>query len=100
MEAVIEQQLTELMTNYGEIVEVWFDMGNPTPEQSAKFSRIVQTHQPNAAINGRIWNNAGDFRTLDDNQVPDKKQEGAWQTPASIYNETWGELSAQNRPKR
>lgn len=97
METVIEKQLTELMTNYGDIVEVWFDMGSPTPEQSEKFSQIVRQYQPNAAINGRIWNNKGDFRTLDDNQIPENKLEGAWQTPASIYNETWGYRKWQQR---
>lgn len=99
MEAIIEKQLTELMTQYGDVAEVWFDMGSPTPQQSLTFSRIVQTHQPNAAINGRIWNNKGDFRTLDDNQIPANKLEGAWQTPASIYNETWGYREWQVREK-
>lgn len=97
IELIIEKQLTELMTNYGEICEVWFDMGHPTLEQSMKFSEIVRKFQPNAAINGRIWNNLGDFRTLDDNQVPLDLLEGAWQTPASIYNETWGYRQWQER---
>lgn len=90
MESLIEEQLTELMTGYGDIAEVWFDMGHPTVEQSEKFSQIVRTYQPKAGINGRIWNNKGDFRTLNDNQVPSEKLDGPWQTPASIYRETWG----------
>lgn len=90
IEEVIEKQLTELMTNYGSIFEVWFDMGTPTLEQSQKFIDIVRKYQPDAAINSRIWNNLGDFRTLDDNEIPSVTIDGAWQTPASIYNETWG----------
>jgi len=93
----IKKQLTELMTNYGEIVEVWFDMSHPSLEQSELLSRIVRKHQPSAAINGRIWNNKGDFRTLKDNQIPLETLEGAWQTPASIYQETWGYRKWQNR---
>ncbi|MUV37254.1 Alpha-L-fucosidase [Lentibacillus sp. JNUCC-1] len=97
MEPAIEAQLTELMTNYGPIVEVWFDMSSPTPGQSAKFAGIVRKYQPHAAINSRIWNNTGDFRTLGDNQIPAQTLEGPWQTPASIYRETWGYRKWQAR---
>ena len=97
METVIKEQLTELMTNYGNIVEVWFDMSQPTPKQSTEFSEIVRKYQPLAAINGRIWNNKGDFRTLGDNQIPSEALEGVWQTPASIYHETWGYREWQER---
>lgn len=90
IEEIIEKQLTELMTNYGSIFEIWFDMGAPTREQSQKFIDVVRKYQPDAAINSRIWNNMGDFRTLDDNEIPSVTIDGAWQTPASIYNETWG----------
>lgn len=97
MEPLIEQQLTELMCHYGPISEVWFDMSSPSKQQSIKFKEIVRKYQPGAAINGRIWNNEGDFRTLNDNQVPSDKLDGAWQTPASIYNATWGYRSWQKR---
>lgn len=97
MEPMIEEQLTELMTNYREIDEVWFDMSSPTPEQSKKFKGIVNEYQPKATVNSRIWNNEGDFRTLGDNEIPDISLDGAWQTPASIYHETWGYRKWQER---
>lgn len=97
MEPLIEAQLRELLTNYGPIVEVWFDMSAPTVEQSQKFINIVRELQPQAAINSRIWNNLGEFRTLNDNEVPAVPIEGAWQTPASIYHSTWGYRSWQKR---
>jgi len=100
MEPLIEQQLTELMTNYGPIVEVWFDMGAPTPAQSRRFVDIVRQHQPDAAINGRIWNNAGDFITLGDNQLPPANMLPPFQVPASIYHATWGYRSWQVRDDR
>ncbi|MDN6161886.1 MAG: alpha-L-fucosidase [Atopostipes sp.] len=90
IEEIIEKQLTELMTNYGSIFELWFDMSSPTVEQSQKFIDIVHKYQPQTVINSRIWNNMGDFRTLADNEVPSVRIKEAFQIPASIYNETWG----------
>lgn len=90
MEKVLERQLRELMTEYGPIAEVWFDMSSPRQAQSEHFAAIVRQFQPGAVINSRIWNNAGDFRTLGDNQIPSNTLDGPWQTPASIYHETWG----------
>src|SRR5699024_10626943 len=70
IEDVLVEQLSELMTHYGEISEVWFDMSSPTEAQSKRFAEVVQKLQPQAVMNSRIWNNAGDFRTLADNQIP------------------------------
>ncbi|MBC6465496.1 alpha-L-fucosidase [Actinomadura alba] len=97
MEPVIEAQIRELMSNYGKISEVWFDMSSPTVAQSQKFAGIVRELQPQAAINSRVWNNVGDFRTLGDNEIPSVPLDGTWQTPASIYHETWGYRSWQKR---
>ncbi|MBN8887491.1 MAG: alpha-L-fucosidase [Rudaea sp.] len=97
MEPLIEEQLRELMTNYGPITEVWFDMSSPTPAQSRKFAAIVRELQPQAAINGRIWNNVGDFVTLGDNEAPPPGLQPPFEVPASIYHETWGYRSWQKR---
>ena len=37
-EAFNVAQLRELMTRYGPIAEIWFDMGHPTPPQSRHFA--------------------------------------------------------------
>ena len=97
MQPLIEQQLRELMSHYGPIAEVWFDMGAPTPEQSRRYAAIVRELQPQAAINGRIWNNAGDFVTLGDNEAPPPSMQPPFEVPASIYHATWGYRSWQAR---
>lgn len=83
-------QLEELMTNYGDIVEVFFDMGEPTLAQSIRFREVVKKYQPNALINGRLMNNQGDFLTMPDNHVPDSPiTDYPWETPGTFYH-TWG----------
>ncbi|TKG93736.1 hypothetical protein EYV94_15950 [Puteibacter caeruleilacunae] len=62
-------QLKELMSNYGDIVELFFDMGEPTADQSERFANVVHNLQPQCVINGRIMNNQGDFITMPDNHV-------------------------------
>ncbi len=90
-------QLTELLSNYGPICELWMDMGAPTPAQSAEVKALVRKLQPKCMINGRIWNDEQDFLTMGDNQLPTVTLDCPWQTPASIYKETWGYRSWQER---
>jgi len=85
-----DAHLKELLSNYGDIVELFFDMGEPTPEQSARWAQTVHELQPGCVINGRIMNNQGDFLTMPDNHVPDLPIEDlAWETPGTFYH-TWG----------
>lgn len=90
-------QLTELFTNYGPICELWMDMGAPTKEQSEEVYALVQRLQSQCMVNGRIWNDCGDFLTMGDNKLPTVNLSMPWQTPASIYHETWGYREWQQR---
>jgi alpha-L-fucosidase len=84
------KQLTELMTNYGEIVEVFFDMGEPTPAQSKRFRDTVKSHQQNTIINGRIMNGYGDMLTFPDNHIPTATVTSVpWESPGTFYH-SWG----------
>ncbi|MBA2078849.1 alpha-L-fucosidase [Rhodanobacter sp. PCA2] len=90
-------QIRELMSRYGPISEVWFDMGKPTPEQSARFARAVHALQPQAMVSGRVWNHQGDFTVMGDNREPDEGMEEPWQSPASMFPDTWGYRSWAKR---
>lgn len=91
------QQIEELVTRYGPLCELWFDMGAPTPEQSKRFAAIVHTHQPFCLVSSRVWNDQGDFIVTGDNFFPGFKMEVPWQSPASMFKDTWGYRSWQER---
>lgn len=55
LEDYIVSQLTELMTNYGEIETLWFDMGLPTAEQSQRFRETVKNFNLNALSADASW---------------------------------------------
>ena len=97
LEDYIVAQITELLTNYGEIYTMWFDMGLVTPEQSRRFRETVKSLQPQCLINGRIMNNMGDYMTLPDNGDVSSYGDIYWDNPASLYN-TWGYKSWIERP--
>ena len=90
-------QLKELTTRYGPLSEVWFDMGRPTPEQSRRFAATVHAAQPECMVSGRVFNSQGDFTVMGDNELPTSVIDEPWQTPGSIYGETWGYRSWQER---
>ena len=92
-----KKQVTELLTNYGPISEMWFDMGSLTVNQSQEIYKLVHRLQPNCLVSGRLGNDAYDFCVMGDNEYPDYKIDAPWQTPASIFNETWGYRSWQKR---
>ena len=91
------KQVEEIMTNYGPISEIWFDMGSLTAEQSRGLYELVNRLQPECMISGRLGNNYVDFSVMADNEYPDYKIGVPWQTAASMFDETWGYRSWQER---
>lgn len=92
-----KQQVTELLTNYGPISELWFDMGSNTPQQSQELYELVHKLQPDCMVSGRLGNDRYDFAVMADNAYPEGALQTAWQSAASMFNETWSYRSCQER---
>lgn len=91
------EQIRELLTGYGDISELWFDMGSLTPEQSAEMYELVHSLQSGCMVSGRLGNDMYDFAVMPDNYYPDSALQAPWQCAASMFNETWGWRSWQIR---
>ena len=90
-------QVTELLSNYGPISELWFDMGSNTPEQSKELYDLVHKLQPDCMVSGRVGNDQYDFGVLADNKYPESALQCPWQSAASLFDETWSYRSWLDR---
>ncbi len=83
-------QLTELLTNYGPVAELWCDC--PLTIEP-RFSRELRDHvhrlQPDCLINSRIGHDCGDYGSLGDNQTSGGYSPVPQESPATL-NDTWG----------
>lgn len=93
------EQIRELLTGYGDISELWFDMGSLTPCQSRELYELVHELQPGCMVSGRLGNDMYDFAVMPDNFYPDAALQAPWQCAASMFNETWSWRSWQERGK-
>jgi alpha-L-fucosidase len=91
------KQVHELLSQYGRISELWFDMGSMSLKESTEMRELVHSLQPDCMIGSRIGNDMGDFTVMGDNQEPDYQIGVPWQSPASFFDETWGYRSWQVR---
>ncbi len=92
-------QLRELLTNYGKIDIVWFDISWPhagnglvkvthpvVRKDVIEMVRMIRTLQPDAIFNDRGTDVYGGFFTPEQ-RVPDAGLPGAWETSITITNE-------------
>ena len=93
-------QITELLTNYGEISMLWFDMWIHhsqtvvTKEQLLQLKSLIRKLQPNCLVNSRLGLSVEedpdvDFKTLGDNQLGSQKENFPWQSPGTVAH-SWG----------
>lgn len=101
-------QLTELLTNYGDVALMWFDMWIPyqksiiKEEQLLQVVQLIRKLQPNCLINSRLGlptdENNVDFETFGDNQFGTSYIDHPWETPATIAH-SWGYNGQENEWK-
>ncbi len=93
-------QIKELLSNYGDISMLWFDMwihhskSIITKEQLLQLKQLIRQLQPNCLINSRLGLNLDedkdiDFKTLNDNELGQTKEDFPWQSPATVAH-SWG----------
>lgn len=90
-------QIYELILNYGDISEFWFDMGSLTPEQSEGIYDLVKKFQPTCMISDRLGNDAFDFAVTAENIC--HHIDDPWQSLAPMFNGTWGWRSWEEKGK-
>ncbi|HBQ64429.1 MAG TPA: alpha-L-fucosidase, partial [Clostridiales bacterium] len=89
-EGKCKHQVRELLTRYGDVGLLWFDIGSVSLQQGAELKNMIKEIQPGCLINGRICadRTLADYGSLGDNQVPAGKLKGNWETPVTL-NDTW-----------
>lgn len=105
----IMPQVEEILTGYGDLCLIWFDVPMTINEsQSRRIYEAVKKYQPNCLINSCLGNGAYDYVSLGDNEIPDKLEDttgkavdmnsiggfkpspyGLYETAATL-NDTWG----------
>jgi len=94
-------QVRELLSNYGPIGLIWFDVPvMMTAERSKRFVDLVHSIQPDTLINSRLGEgNLHDYQSMGDNEIPNNILAGEWETAATI-NDTWGYKTDDNNWKQ
>ena len=99
LERKVKPQLKELLTQYGEIGLIWFDVPvTLSLDQSRELADYVHQLQPRCLVNGRIGHGCGDFENLGDNQVPGGRSLSFAET-AGTLNDCWGYTNADQNWK-
>lgn len=90
-ERKIRPQVEELLTQYGDLCLIWFDIGMTIPKQySQDLYELVRSRQPGCLINSRLGNGACDYTSAEDNEIPQDDKTGMlFESPATM-NDTWG----------
>lgn len=85
-------QLKELLTNYGDILTIWFDTPSHINDRQARDLRDwVYSHQETCLVNGRLSRNKDlvDYLSMGDNTISAFPENRAWES-AMTFGYGWG----------
>ena len=83
-------QIRELLSNYGALGLLWFDMpGGLSRDETKSFMDEVRRLQPQCLISSRVGNGFGDFRDLGDSELSPGAIDGPWEA-LFTHNDSWG----------
>lgn len=89
-ESLALPQVKELLSSYGEIFLMWFDVPYQIPARlSRRLRDWVKGFQPECLVNSRIGNGFGDYESLGDNQLFSEAVTAPFEACVTM-NETWG----------
>ncbi len=84
-------QIREILTQYGDLCLVWFDIGSTlSPQQANGLYDMVRSLQPGCLINSRIGAGKCDYTSSDDNEIPADDKSGMLYESCATINESWG----------
>jgi len=86
-------QLKELLTNYGPLGIVWFDMpGGLSKEQTMQMIDSLRLLQPDCLFSSRVGHDLGDYQDFGDSEIPLVPIKEAWE---AIFtgNNSWGYIA-------
>jgi len=84
-------QLKELLTNYGDLLTIWFDTPSQIrPDQAERIKKIVRRYQPACLINSRLsYDIEADYASMGDNEIPISGSSAPWETAMTTMG-AWG----------
>ena len=84
-------QLRELLTNYGDLLTIWFDTPSQIrPAQAERIKKAVRKYQPACLINSRLsYDTEVDYASMGDNKIPIAGSDAPWETAMTTMG-AWG----------
>lgn len=84
----VQAQITELLTRYGEIVCLFWDI--PPKIDASEMNALVRRLQPGILVNDRGWGGSGDYSTPERNVPPGARFQRATEACDSVGADSWG----------
>lgn len=87
----VKGQLTELLTNYGHMSLLWFDVGDQYADVNSEYGNLVKKLSPNTIVSGRLRGreDIADYRSEGDRRIPPQRVVGDVETPMTM-RDNWG----------